>query len=419
MFTAVIGGGAAGLMAAAAAAASGSEVTLLEKNEKLGKKIYITGKGRCNVTNSCDFETFIRNVVRNPRFMYSSVSSFGPEDLKAYIEENGTRLKVERGNRVFPVSDHASDITKALFHACEKAGVSVMLDSEVKSVQKTDDGFLLEILSKGRMHKMKADRVIVCTGGLSYPSTGSTGDGYRFASENGLTVKACAPSLVSVITKEDTAALAGVSLINTGLAVYPMKEEKRGRQVFSDIGELVFTHHGISGPMVLTASAVLSGKISAETPFVFSVDLKPGLTDEQLDRRILRDLSEKPNMNTVNALSGLLISGIREEVCGRAGIPDALKAHDLTKAQRNLLVQVIKRFEFTAVSTGGFEEAVITNGGVDVKELNPATMESKKVPGLYFAGEVVDVDAMTGGFNLQCAFSMGRAAGKSAAEGSI
>ena len=415
MLTVVIGGGAAGMTAAAAAARAGSQVTLLEKNEKLGKKIYITGKGRCNVTNSCDFDTFIANIVRNPRFMYSSLHSFGPEDTMHMIEENGVKLKVERGNRVFPVSDHASDITKALCRALEKAGVRIRLHAEVNSIEIKGERFLLKVSGSGKKEELLCDRVIVCTGGRSYPTTGSTGDGYRFAEELGLAVRPQSPSLVSIVASDGLCAdLAGVSLVNTGLSVFRMTDGRPvGKALYTGVGELLFTHKGISGPLVLTASAILSGMISPETPYLFSVDLKPGLTDEMLDKRILRDLSERANMDMGNALAGLLIGGIREAVLKKAGIDPAEKARSVTRPERQELVRVIKHFDLTAVSAGGFEEAVVTKGGVDVKELDPRTMEVKKIRGLYFAGEVVDVDAFTGGFNLQCAFSMGHAAGKS------
>lgn len=418
MLTVVIGGGAAGMTAAAAAARAGSEVTLLEKNEKLGKKIYITGKGRCNVTNSCDFDTFIANIVRNPRFMYSSLRSFGPEDTMRMIEENGVRLKVERGNRVFPVTDHASDITKALCRALEKAGVRIRLKTEVISIEKKGEHFLLGTISSGKKEQFVCDRVIICTGGRSYPTTGSTGDGYRFAEKLGVAVRPQSPSLVSIIASDELCAdLAGVSLVNTGLSVFRSADGKPvGKVLYTGVGELLFTHKGISGPLVLTASAILSGMISPETPYLFSVDLKPGLTEEMLDKRILRDLSERANMDMGNALAGLLIGGIREAVLKKAEIDPSEKARSVTRAQRQKLVRVIKHFDLTAVSAGGFEEAVVTKGGIDVKELDPRTMEVKKIRGLYFAGEVVDVDAFTGGFNLQCAFSMGHAAGRNVAE---
>ena len=418
MLTVVIGGGAAGMTAAAAAARAGSEVTLLEKNEKLGKKIYITGKGRCNVTNSCDFDTFIANIVRNPRFMYSSLRSFGPEDTMRMIEENGVKLKVERGNRVFPVTDHASDITKALCRALEKSGVRIRLKTEVISIEKKGEHFLLGTISSGKKEQLVCDRVIICTGGRSYPTTGSTGDGYRFAEKLGVAVRPQSPSLVSIIASDELCAdLAGVSLVNTGLSVFRSADGKPvGKVLYTGVGELLFTHKGISGPLVLTASAILSGMISPETPYLFSVDLKPGLTEEMLDKRILRDLSERANMDMGNALAGLLIGGIREAVLKKAEIDPSEKARFVTRAQRQKLVHVIKHFDLTAVSAGGFEEAVVTKGGIDVKELDPRTMEVKKIRGLYFAGEVVDVDAFTGGFNLQCAFSMGHAAGRNVAE---
>ncbi|MDO4487865.1 MAG: NAD(P)/FAD-dependent oxidoreductase [Eubacteriales bacterium] len=406
MFTVVIGGGAAGMVAAYEAAANGNRVLLLEKNEKLGKKIYITGKGRGNVTNACDFDVFISNVVRNPRFMYSSLKGFDQTAVMDLMESFGTRVKIERGQRVFPVSDHASDITKALTKAMESVGVEIRLNTNVKEIL---PGFTVKT-NKG---SFKCDSVIVATGGLSYPSTGSTGDGYRFASDFGLEVLPQSPSLVSVHCEGDFNALAGVSLKNIGLRV---TRKDNGKKVNEGQGELLFTHKGLSGPLILSASAILSGMIDKNNKYIFSIDLKPGMSEEELDKRILSEFEEKKNADLGNVMASMLINGIRQEVIERSGLSTSKKARDITRAERERLVKNIKSLEFTAFESGGFEEAVVTKGGVSVKELNPKTMESKKVPGLYFAGEVVDVDAMTGGFNLQCAFSMGVAAGRNQAK---
>ena len=412
----VIGGGAAGMMAAYAAASNGHRVCLLEKNEKLGKKIYITGKGRCNFTNACDFPDFIGNIVSNPRFMYSSGREFGPQDMIAFLEDSGCRTKTERGNRAFPLSDHASDVTKALEKRMDKAGVRVMLKTEVKEITKD--------LSSGRfrVHTAKnrillADAVIVCTGGLSYPSTGSTGDGYRFASEFGLRVNPCSPALVPLSIQEtDAAALQGVSLKAVSVKIHETGADgsvKKKAVYESEPGELLFTHFGLSGPLILKASSLITKGLSEGKRYRLSIDLKPGLTPEMLNDRILRDLEVRQNMQIENALDKLLIAALRPLVLERAGIDPAKRVRDLQKQERIRLACVIKDLVFTVDGTRGYMEAVITQGGVSVKDVDPKTMEAKQCPGLYFAGEVLDVDAFTGGFNLQIAWSTGHAAGSS------
>ncbi|MCQ2401027.1 MAG: NAD(P)/FAD-dependent oxidoreductase [Lachnospiraceae bacterium] len=409
---AVIGAGAAGLMAAYAAGKNGCETVLIEKNEKAGKKIYITGKGRCNVTNACDFDVFIKNIINGDKFMYSSLRQFGPSEMMEFLESFQCKLKTERGNRVFPVSDHASDVTKAMLCALDTVGVRLMTETIVRSIQKRNDDFVLGVVSSGREKQIRADRVIICTGGLSYPVTGSTGDGYAFAKEFGHSINECAPSLCQVITSEDVSELTGISLKNVRLSVY---ESGKTKPVFSEIGELLFTHRGLSGPLVLTAEAMKAMSLYKGEKYVFSINLKPGLTEEELSSRLLRDFNSAMNSDAVNALAKLLISGIRQEVLLRAGIPFEKKVHDITKKERQDIIRIIRNFEFTSVGTGDFNEAVVTKGGVVLKDINPKTMESKIIPGLYFAGEVLDIDAFTGGFNLQIAWSTGYAAGKACA----
>lgn len=406
----VIGAGASGLIAAFRAAAEGCETLLLEKNEKAGKKIYITGKGRCNLTNACETDEFLRNVVNGSRFMMSSLRAFGPADIMELMERYGCHVKTERGNRVFPVTDHASDVTKALVNACKDAGVKFSFRTEVTGIEKQPEaGFTVTAVSEGKRSVYQADKVIVCTGGKSYPSTGSTGDGYRFAEKAGHTVTECIPSLTAFVTEEDTAELAGVSLKNIRLTVLP---EGGGKILYKEEGELLFTHRGISGPLVLTASALLNGRIHAGEHLSAEIDLKPALDERTLDARLLRDFENSPNADIGNVLSSLLIGGIRQEVLRRCAVPTDRKVHDITKKERELLRRMVKGLSYKITGTGGFEEAVITRGGISLKELNPKTMESKLVPGLFFAGEVLDIDAFTGGFNLQLAWSTGYAAGQ-------
>ena len=406
------------MSAAIAAAESGCTVTLLEKNEKLGKKIYITGKGRCNYTNACDFNTFTENVVSNPKFMYSSLRAFGPADITRLLEDNGCRTKVERGNRAFPLSDHASDVTAALKRRMTTLGVKIRLNTQVTDIELADkaDSFIVRArdMLSGKTALYSADKLIIATGGLSYPSTGSTGDGYDFAEQFGLHVSPTRPALVPFeAAEEDCRILQGVSLKNVSAVI----SLENGKTIYdSEPGELLFTHFGLSGPLMLSASSLASRYLEGGSRLRLEIDLKPALSEEQLDQRILRDFELVPNANIMNALNKLLIASLRPIILRRSGIAPDKKVRDITKKEREALVHVIKAMTFTLTGTRGYNEAIITQGGVSVKELNPKTMEVKKVPGLYFAGEVLDVDAYTGGFNLQIAWSTGRAAGLAAAE---
>ncbi len=406
----VIGGGAAGMMAAYTAATRGHSVLLLEKNEKLGKKIYITGKGRCNLTNARDFPVFIENIVSNRRFMYSSGRAFGPGDMISLLEKTGCQVVVERGSRVFPASGHASDVTKALERRLKEAGVRIELETEaVRILSRKPGGFHVIVLQKGSKRELPADSVIVCTGGLSYPSTGSTGDGYRFAKDAGLDIRPCAPALVPLTVNEDCSGLQGVSLKNVSIRI---SEASGGKTVYeSEPGELLFTHFGLSGPLILTASSLITGGISSGKRYLLYIDLKPGLSSEKLDDRLLRDFQDRQNMQVENALGKLLIASLRPVIVQRAGIDPMKRVRDLTKKERVRLAEVIKNLSFTISGTRGYSEAVITQGGISTSEIDPKTMECKRCPGLYFAGEVLDVDAFTGGFNLQIAWSTGHAAG--------
>ena len=401
----VVGAGASGLMAAGTAAKNGNDVILLERNDKVGRKIMITGKGRCNVTNATfDTKSLIDNVPRNGRFLYSAFSEFSARDTMDFFEELGVPLKVERGNRVFPVSDKAVDIVDALNKFVTVNGVkrktsrvkSLMIsDGEVRGV-KTEDGLI-----------HYADSVIVATGGLSYPKTGSTGDGYSFAKQAGHTVTACLPSLVALECREGFCGEAmGLSLRNCALKII---DTKTGKQVYSDFGEMLFTHFGVSGPVILSASSVITG-IVKERPVRLSIDLKPAITDEQLDERILRDFSKEQNKAFKNSLDELLPKKLIPVIVMQSGIKPEKKVNEVTREERQRLVKLLKNFDMTVTSTRGFNEAIITQGGVNVKEINPSTMESKLVKNIYFAGEVIDVDAVTGGFNLQVAWSTAYAA---------
>lgn len=407
----IIGGGAAGMMAGVFAARNHHEVHILEKNEKLGKKVFITGKGRCNVANACDTEELFPAVMSNPKFLYSGFYSFGPQDVMDFFEEAGVPLKVERGNRVFPQSDHSSDIIRALERELKKAGGRVHLHTAVKKVvkERTSDpetGIEKEkitgvILADGTF--MEGDAVIVATGGFSYQSTGSTGDGYRFAEELGLKVTDISPSLVPLKTKEDyIPKLQGLSLKNTGLTI------KNGKKVlYEDFGEMMFTHFGVTGPMILSASAHIGSKL-AKAPngeLTAYLDLKPALTREQLDARILREFESGQNKQFKNVIGVLFPSSLTPVMLELGGIPADKKIHDISREERQHFIDLIKAFPFTITGMGEFKEAIITKGGVSVKEINPGTMESKKISGLYFAGEVLDLDAVTGGYNLQIAWS--------------
>ena len=402
----IIGGGAAGMMAAAAAAGDGHEVHLFEKNEKLGKKVYITGKGRCNVTNACPQEDFFQNVVTNGKFLYSSFYGFTNEDIMGFLEKEGCPLKIERGQRVFPVSDKSSDVIRAFSRCLDRLGVKVHLHEEVESLL-TEDGRCVGIRLKKGGREERFDRVIVATGGLSYPSTGSTGDGYRFAAENGHKVTELSPALVPFETaEEDAKQLQGLALKNVEATVY------RGKKVlYREFGEMLFTHFGVSGPVLLSASSY-GAKYIRKEPLVLSIDLKPALSEEQLDARLVREFDAQQNKQFKNTLGGLLPAKLIPVMVARSGIDPEKRVNEITRQERRQLLEAMKNFRFTLTKLRGYNEAIITQGGVSVKEINPATMESKLVPGLYFAGEVLDLDAVTGGFNLQIAWSTGWAAGK-------
>lgn len=401
---AIVGGGAAGLMAAYAAAVNGNDVTVYEKNQKCGKKIYITGKGRCNFTNAVPPDEFLQNVVNNPKFLTRAIYSFPPERCIKFFENGGMPVKVERGNRAFPVSDKASDVTKTLEKYCKNVGVGIRLGEEIKDFTILNSTVSDIITSRGTY---KTDKIIVCTGGLSYPSTGSTGDGYRFAEKAGHTIKPpkqalCGLNLAGSFYKK----LQGLTLKNVNLSA-----EYGGKNIFSQFGEMLFTHFGISGPLVLSLSSLIN-RLDLKN-LKLHIDLKPALDNEALDRRILRDFSQAANKNVYNCLKELLPVSLIEIILERAKIPADKKVNVITRAERAALLTSIKNFDMIVSSLRGFEEAIITSGGVNVNQINPATMESKLVKGLYFCGEVLDVDAFTGGFNLQIAFATGFAAGNS------
>ena len=405
----VVGGGAAGMMAACTAARRGASVILIERNAQLGVKVNITGKGRCNVTNDSDPETLIKNTLTNGRFLYSAFAAMSAQDTMAFFEKIGVPLKVERGKRVFPVSDRARDVSGALKTQLHRLGVQI-LQHRVKAVAEKDGSVCGVLLQDGSV--LAADRVILATGGRSYPRTGSDGDGYRMARALGHTVTELRPSLVPLLTQETTPAqMEGLALKNVTLTV-----KKDGKKVFSDFGEMVFTAKGISGPLVLSASAHLDGK-KHTYPYQAFIDLKPALDAETLDKRLLRDFVENSNRDFSNALSQLLPAKMIPVAVQMCGIPGNQKVHTITRVQRENLCVLLKAFPFTVVAAGGWDEAVVTAGGISVKEIDPKTMGSKLVRGLYFAGEIMDVDAYTGGFNLQIAWSTGYCAGQAAAEG--
>lgn len=399
----VIGGGAAGMIAAYAAGLDGHQVTLLEKNEKLGKKIYITGKGRCNFTNASDMETVRNNVVSNPRFLYSAFNAFDNKDIVELLESAGCKSKVERGNRVFPVSDHASDVNKALTNLLVKANVEVCLNTEVKDLIVEENICKGVVLKNGK--RIMADDVIIATGGISYPSTGSTGDGYRFAKKYGHSVSECRPALVAMKTKEKwVKQLSGLSLKNISIKVNNSK-----KTLYSDFGDMLFTYDGVSGPVIISASSVC-GRV---LPLELCVDLKPALSNEVLDKRILKDFSENQNKTINNVIGKLLPIKLGLIVLGIAGIDENTIIHDVTAVQRRSLLETVKCLKLNLTELKPFTEAIVTQGGVMVKQIDPKTMESKLVSNLFFAGEVMDVDGMTGGYNLQIAWSTGYLAGKS------
>ena len=406
---AVIGAGAAGMMAAITAAEAGADVTLFERNDRVGKKLRITGKGRCNVTNNCDNNEFLSNVPTNPRFLYASLSRFSTADTMAFFEDAGVPLKTERGKRVFPISDRAADIVSAMERRCREAGVS-LVHRRVRGLI-IEDGSVVGL--KYGDGEENFDAVIVCTGGRSYSMTGSDGDGYRFATEAGHTITPLHPSLVPLVAEGKLcASLQGLSLKNVSLTI---KMAESGKVVYEDFGEMLFTHYGITGPLVLSASAHLSditpGKYEAY------IDLKPALDEKTLDARILSDFSKYQNRDLINALDDLLPQKMIAPYIGLCGIDPRKKVNSITREEREKMVHILKGIRVKLNGFRPIEEAIVTRGGVSVKEIDPKTMQSKLVEGLYFAGEVLDVDAYTGGFNLQIAFSTATVAGTSAAWG--
>ena len=451
----VIGGGAAGMMAAAAAAGKGHSVLLLEKNEKLGKKIYITGKGRCNLTNACDVQELFDSVVSNPRFLYSAIYGFDNTAVQDFFEKRGCPLKTERGNRVFPVSDRSSDIIRTLADELERLGVTVRLRASVekiltREIRVQEEGAGDQTQASGQRvcgvrlssgEELFADAVILCTGGLSYPATGSTGEGHRMAQKLGHTLVPCEPSLVPFTVAEDWCqSLQGLSLKNVSAALFLGK-----KKVYEGFGEMLFTHFGVSGPLILSASSYYraggakGGKKKGKTDAagnalqeaegtlripetegasripeaVLRLDLKPALSEEQLDRRLLRDFEETKNRQFRNAVDGLFPARLTPVMIALSGIDPEKRVHDITRQERQEFAARIKNVELHVTGTRGFPEAIITRGGVSVREVNPSTMESRLVPGLYLAGELLDLDALTGGFNLQIAWSTGHLAGES------
>jgi len=399
---AIIGGGPAGMIAGIKSAENGNEVYLFEKNEKLGKKLYITGKGRCNLTNDTDPFSFLENVVSNSKFLMSAINAFSPEKTMIFFEQLGLPLKVERGNRVFPSSDKASDVTKTLEKKLIKSGVKIIYNETVTELLTKNEQI---IGLKTDTNDYKFDTIIVATGGKSYPSTGSTGDGYTFAKSVGHTITTPKPSLVGFNLKGDFyKTIQGLSLKNVQLSIL------RGQKlIYSELGEMLFTHFGVSGPLVLSASC----HVCKEDLYNISafIDFKPALDYETLEKRILRDLEEFKGKTMLNSLIKLLPKSLIDVVLSTAKIPPTKNNCELTKVERDSLISTLKSFPLQIRSTRGFEEAIITSGGVSTKEINPKTMESKLVKGLYFAGEIIDVDAYTGGYNIQIALSTGYLAG--------
>jgi len=401
--TIVIGGGAAGMMAAYAAAMCGNEVSLYEKNEKLGKKVYITGKGRCNVTNACETQDLLGNIVTNPKFMYSPIYTFDNNMVQSFMEEWGCPLKTERGNRVFPQSDKSYDVINALIRAMRENKVDINLDSHVSDIL-TENGHVTGVRVNGC--DVECDNVILATGGYSYPSTGSTGEGHTMASKLGHHITKCMPALVPFTAAEEwVKELQGLSLRNCGVTIYD-----GDHKIYEDFGELLFTHFGVSGPTVLSASSY-AVDIIRKRPLRLVIDLKPALDEKQLDARILRDFEANINRKFMNSLDKLFPKSLIPVIIERSGIDAQCRVNEITRDKRQGLVKLIKNFDVTLTGLRGFNEAIITHGGVDVKEIDSSTMESKLIKGLYFAGEMIDVDAVTGGFNLQVAWSTGYLAG--------
>jgi predicted Rossmann fold flavoprotein len=404
----VIGGGPAGILAAGAAGARGRKTLLIEKNEKIGKKLFITGKGRCNVTNAADMDEFMSNIAKNAKFLYSAFRALSNNDLIDMLHDMGLKTKVERGGRVFPESDKSSDVLKALQKYLDKNNVDIMLHTSVREIIATDDKINKVLLEDGR--DIGCESVIVCTGGLSYPQTGSTGDGLTFAKAVGHTVTDLFPSLIPLVVKEDYIKdLQGLSLKNVAIKV--LIDQKT---IYDDFGEMLFTHYGLSGPIILSASFYISDYLRKKKDIKLAIDLKPALSEEDLDKRVLKDFNEKLNKQFKNSLDALLPQKLIPVIIKLSKIDENKEVNQISKEERKQLVSLLKHLEFTITGTRPIAEAIVTSGGVSIKEINPKTMESKLISGLYFAGEVMDLDAFTGGYNLQIAFSTGYAAGSDA-----
>lgn len=400
----VIGGGAAGMNAALYAARNGHKVTLLEKNEKLGKKIYITGKGRCNLTNASDMDVLFQNVMSNKKFLYSAFYAYDNMQVINFFEENGMKTKIERGNRVFPVSDHSSDVISALSKALRREGVEICLNTPVQAL--IIENNQIKGVKTSRGNTLMADSVIMATGGLSYPSTGSTGEGLKYVEECGHRIVKCTPALVPFNAKEVwVKELQGLSLKNTAITIYNGK-----KKLYDDFGEMLFTHFGVSGPMILSASGHIKASLF-ENELQMSIDLKPAIDKEQLDKRILREFEEAKNKAFKNSLNKLLPTKMIPIIIELSGIDPEKKVNEISREERLNIVKLLKGLPLTITGLRGWNEAIITKGGVNVKDVNPSTMESKIVKNLYICGEMLDLDAMTGGYNLQIAWSTGYLAG--------
>ncbi len=403
----VVGGGASGMFAAIWAAKNGHSVSVYEKNDRLGRKLFITGKGRCNITNACeDIEALFQSVISNPKFLYSGFYGFTNQDAINFFEELGVSTKVERGDRVFPLSDHSSDVIRGLEWELKRLGVEIHLQNKVKSIKTKEDRFEAILLEGGK--RIEGDACIVATGGLSYPITGSTGDGLKFAKDLGLQITECMPALVPMTTEESwVPSLQGLSLRNVNVQIFDGK-----KKIYDEFGEMLFTHYGVSGPLILSASSYVGKKLKNHS-LKMCIDLKPALSKEQLDRRLLREFEENKNKQFHNSIGSLFPSKLVPVMLELSGIDPYKKVNVISKEERQNFVELIKHLELTLTGLRDYNEAIITKGGVKVKEIDPGTMESKKIPGLYFVGEVLDLDALTGGFNLQIAWSTAYAAGNS------
>ena len=400
----IVGGGAAGMFASIWAAKNGHDVEVYEKNEKLGKKLYITGKGRCNITNACDMDTLFSSVITNSKFLYSSFYGYTNQDVIDFFEKIGVRTKIERGDRVFPASDYSSDVIHGLEREMKRLGVKIHLYTVVKSVEVEEGAFSHLVLEDNSV--VHGDSCIIATGGLSYKTTGSTGDGYRFAKELGHTVTDCMPSLVPMTTKEVwVPELQGLSLRNVEVIIFDGK-----KKLYNDFGEMLFTHYGVTGPLMLSASSIVGKKLK-DKELRLEIDLKPALSLEKLDQRVLRDFEENQNKQFKNAIGKLFPAKLIPVMIELSGIDPEKKVNVISKEERLAFVYLIKHFTMTLTGLRDYNEAIITRGGVKVKEVDPGTMESKVMENIYFIGEVLDLDALTGGFNLQIAWSTAYAAG--------